>query len=237
MVDCPSKFPLSWIMGMVDYDDCFAAEALEIRVRIDSFQSRLRTHTINSAAMGLVNHWLVQRELPGYEQGRMVDNFGALVVLEVDGDFGIGNTTRQDSIYIMRDELIALMQSYGMTIPTYLGGSGEKSAPAPRLAAVPASDPVPAPASEVQAERVRNGPPIKKAAFISAHKKRFPSIASAFLEASRNGLAAARVEDQAGMYYEGEVLAWAESKLKQSGTSQKTPTSIFDMQGTIYKRE
>ena len=125
MVDCPDKFPLSWLLRLADRDGCFAAEALEILVHIESFKARPDTLSIGSSTPALIRRWLNERELKGYQRGRLVENFGEFVPIAVDGDLGPGIDAINDSIHIMRDELVLLMRSHGMTVPSYLGGAQE----------------------------------------------------------------------------------------------------------------
>lgn len=122
MSPCPEKFPLSWLYEKIDYDDRFAAEALAIRESLETYlpSHRRSTHTVASSAKGLVNHWLVQRDLSGYERGRLVEDFAALSMIPFDGCHEKGIANLESIIFIMRDELVALMTQTGMTIPDYL---------------------------------------------------------------------------------------------------------------------
>lgn len=129
MTNIPEKLPLSWLNEQINNDERFAAEALAIRQRISSYQPEhiRETHSTASSAVGLLNHWLVNRDLCAYERGRLIDDFAALTVVEYDGCQMKGIANRQSFIDIKRDELVALIEREGMTVPVYLGGVPAKA--------------------------------------------------------------------------------------------------------------
>ncbi len=135
MSDIPEKFPLSWLNEKIDSDERFAAEALSIRQRISSYRpEQIRdTHTIASSALGLVNYWLVNRDLCAYERGRLVEDFAALTVTAYEGCHDTGIVNLHSFIDIKRDELLALMKREGMTVPDYLGGKAHAPQDAAQL--------------------------------------------------------------------------------------------------------
>lgn len=127
MTECPEKFQLEWLNQMIDRDEQFVSEALAIWEDIESYQPshRRKTNSRVSAAIELVNYWLVQRELQGYKAGDLLDNFGALIVMPAEECYRKGIEIRQSSIFVVRDELVELMRSEGMTVPFYLKGGKE----------------------------------------------------------------------------------------------------------------
>lgn len=227
MTECPEKFPLSWLYERVDSDDRFAAEALAIRFRLESYKpiQRRDTHTAGTSACGLINHWLVDRDLNGYERGRPVDDFAALAYIPFEGCVLAGMAIRESFIDIKRDELTALMRAEGMTIPSYLGGTGDQGAAEDAPATV-AADTVMAPAPEPRK--------MKKAALISKYGGQWPTIANTLSDSSRNELKSAKMGN--GYYDEVMVVQWAQENGKLKDSVAPTSLKMADLPRSVIKR-
>lgn len=118
----PEQFPLSWLKEQVDADEKFSSEALVIRLAISSLQPEhiRETHTIASSAIGLINYWLVNRDLSGYQRGRPVDDFAALTITEWEGSTELGIANLESTVFINRDELLRIIKREQMTVPDFL---------------------------------------------------------------------------------------------------------------------
>lgn len=80
----------------------------------------------------LIDHWLVNRDLNCYINGKLVDDVTALTVLPVDGDYGAGIEALENWMTIRKDELAALLEQRNLTVPAFLRPSVKVSkAPPP----------------------------------------------------------------------------------------------------------
>jgi hypothetical protein len=98
-----SKFiPLSVLHRALDRDKYL----IEIALHILSVEDPESTHTEAGAVSELLNHWLVNRELGYYINGQRGDDFTALTVIPVNGDYGRGLAALETWITIDKEELV-----------------------------------------------------------------------------------------------------------------------------------
>lgn len=119
---CPSEFPLSWLNENLARDQLFAQEALAVLGRMDALQlAQCRsTHTMASAAKTLVNYWLVNRKLTGYERGLAIEDFSALNAVSFWDDAQRGAEDLENMVIIKRNEIVAKMVQESITVPMFL---------------------------------------------------------------------------------------------------------------------
>lgn len=115
--------PLSYLKSTMEDDLEFPADALK---ELERIQARLKvksTYTVASAVSGLLNHWLVNRELKCYERGRAVEDVTAAVVYDLER----GLDAIEDAWQIDIVELMTLLESRGMKLPSALCAEASKT--------------------------------------------------------------------------------------------------------------
>lgn len=123
------KLPLSLVVEELEKDAEFTDKALQIL----SVEDRGSTHTRWTAVSALISHWLVNRDLNCYINGKLVDDVTALPVLPVGGDYGAGIKALENWMTISMDELAELLEHRNLAVPAFLRPS---DAPAAKVEAV-----------------------------------------------------------------------------------------------------
>lgn len=108
-----NRIPLPRLIEALENDQPFIAQALKELAFLD----RVSTYSPASAASGLINHWLVERELKCYSRGKVVDDIADLTVCEINGSFDLSMAALEDGLLIDRDELIKLLTKRGFNLP------------------------------------------------------------------------------------------------------------------------
>ncbi len=116
------KLPLSLVVAESEKETDLIEKALQILAIEDAGSS----YTPVTAISGLINHWLVNRDLACYIRNERVD-IAALEVIAVDGDFGKGLDALEAWITISKEELTALLESRHLPIPKFLSVSTRPS--------------------------------------------------------------------------------------------------------------
>jgi len=122
MDTCPAEFPLSWLNEQLDKDDVFAQQALLLlRRRAELQPTDIReTHTVASSARALVNSWLVNRKLYGYDRGRPIDDFTSFTLISFWDDLETSIRNLEAMITIKRVEVVSLILEESLTPPQFL---------------------------------------------------------------------------------------------------------------------
>lgn len=119
---CPEKFTLHWLEQKLfyDIDPSFALQAFAKLEQLDEQQpEKFRsTRSPASSATALINHWLAHRDLLATTFGRPVEDTCALTFS--DCSIGDGIDMIDGELWIRRDELVALIQREGLTVPKFL---------------------------------------------------------------------------------------------------------------------
>jgi hypothetical protein len=110
------RIPLSVLVRALERDKHLVEKALHIL----SVEDPESTHTEAGAVSDLLNHWLVNRELGYYINGQRGDDFTALTVVPVNGDYGKGLAAMDAWITIDKQELVELLRSRGFIVPDNL---------------------------------------------------------------------------------------------------------------------
>lgn len=113
------RIPLPRLVEALETDTEFVAQALNELAFID----RVSTYTAASAASGLINHWLVERDLTCYSRGEIVEDVAALSVCEINGSFDISMTALEDGLLIDRNEFLELLKALGFKVPAAFSAS------------------------------------------------------------------------------------------------------------------
>lgn len=117
------KLPLSLVVEELEKETALTEKALHIL----SVEDRDNTYRPDGAVSALINHWLCERDLNCYINGKLVEDFTALTVLPVDGDYGKGMDALENWITIRKDELAALLEQRNLTVPAFLRPSVQAS--------------------------------------------------------------------------------------------------------------
>lgn len=119
---CPAEFPLSWLNEKLGLDEIFAKEALAVLERLSALLpiDARPTYTVASSAGALVNYWLVNRKLAGYERGRPIEDFASLTVVSFWDNPERAIANLESMVTIQRGELLNLMAQESITIPIFL---------------------------------------------------------------------------------------------------------------------
>ena len=120
------KLPLSLVVEELEKDAEFPDKALQILFVEDSGS----THTTWTAVSALISHWLTNRDLNCYINGKLVDDVTDLTVLPVDEDYGAGIKALDNWMTIRKDELAALLEHRNLAVPAFLRPSVKVSAEA-----------------------------------------------------------------------------------------------------------
>ena len=110
------KLPLSLVVEELEKDAEFTDKALQIL----SVEDRGSTHTRWTAVSALISHWLTNRDLNCYINGKLVDDVTDLTVLPVNGDCGAGIKALENWMTIRIDELAALLKHKNLPVPAFL---------------------------------------------------------------------------------------------------------------------
>lgn len=141
------KLPLSLVVEELEKDAEFTDKALQIL----SVEDRGSTHTRWTAVSALISHWLTNRDLNCYINGKLVDDVTDQTVLPVDGDDGAGIKALENWMTISMDELAKLLEQRNLSVPAFLRPCVKVSkAPPPGDDEEQAAD---APAAKVEAQR------------------------------------------------------------------------------------
>lgn len=119
---CPAEFPLSWLNEKLGLDEIFAKEALSVLERLSALLpvDARPTYTVASSASTLVNYWLVNRKLAGYERGRPIEDFASLTVVSFWDNPERAIANLESVVTIQRGALVSLMAQESITIPIFL---------------------------------------------------------------------------------------------------------------------
>ena len=110
------KLPLSTVVAEMEKDASLIAQALLI-LGVEDVGS---TYSPATAISGLINHWLVNRDLLCYIRNEPVKDVAALTVLPVEGDYGKGVAELENWIAISKEELATLLKKRDLPLPTFL---------------------------------------------------------------------------------------------------------------------
>ena len=113
------RIPLSVLEKKLERDTRLIKKALDIL----SVEDPESTHTEAGAISALLNHWLVNRELGYYINGQHGDDFTALTVIPVNGDYGRGLAAMDSWITIDKEELVGLLRSRNINVPDNLANA------------------------------------------------------------------------------------------------------------------
>lgn len=133
------KLPLSLVVEALEKETWLTEKALHI-LSVEDIGS---TYTPVTAISALINHWLCERDLNCYINGKLVDDFTALTVLPVDGDYGKGVDALENWITIRKDELAALLKQRNLTVPAFLRPSVQVSKAPPPITPIRGNNYVP----------------------------------------------------------------------------------------------
>jgi hypothetical protein len=111
-----TRIPLPVLEKKLERDTRLITKALHIL----SVEDPESTHTEAGSVSGLLNHWLVNRELGYYINGQRGDDFTALTVIPVNGDYGKGLAAMEAWITIDKQELVELLRSRSFIVPDNL---------------------------------------------------------------------------------------------------------------------
>lgn len=133
---CPKEFTLYWLNRKLDGDASFAEQAVRVLQRMSEQTPTMlhETTTPASAASALLNEWLVNRDLPCYMRGRLIDDFAALTLEPRGCDLSNTMDIIDGSIHVRRDDLVRLVVREGMTVPHFLTCGNPPESPAQRPA-------------------------------------------------------------------------------------------------------
>jgi hypothetical protein len=178
------------LIEALEDDSEFVSQALRELAFID----RVSTYSPASAVSGLINHWLVERDLKCYSRGQTVDDITDLTVYEINGSFDLSMSALEDSLKIDRDEFLQLLSERGFLVPT-------------SLAAIATDVPHTPPQESRTEER-------KRSALVSETESFWPSIERDLRDASRNGLSLAAKSCRNTFWKVREALSWATERGK-----------------------
>jgi hypothetical protein len=119
---CPEQFTLYWLNRKVDDDALVSDQAARVLQRMNEQRPKVLhdSTTSASAAGALVNEWLVNRDLPCYMRGRLVNDFCALTLEPASCNLSDTMDILESSIHLYRDDVVKLLSREGMTVPHFL---------------------------------------------------------------------------------------------------------------------
>lgn len=126
------KLPLSLIVEELEKEKELTEKALHIL----SVEDRDNTYRPDGAVSALINHWLCERDLNCYINGKLVEDFTALTVLSIDGDYDKGEDALENWITVRKDELAVLLKQRNLTVPAFLRPSVQISKAPPPITPV-----------------------------------------------------------------------------------------------------
>jgi hypothetical protein len=119
---CPDQFTLYWLNRKIDEDASFVEQAALVLQRMNEQRPKVLhdSTTPTSGATALVNEWLVNRDLPCYMQGRLVEDFAALTLEPASCNLSDTMDILEGSIQLHRDDVVKLLEREGMSVPHFL---------------------------------------------------------------------------------------------------------------------
>lgn len=119
---CSDKFTLYWLNEILEGDAVFSEQALAVLRRMNAEKAKILRDTITkaSAASALINEWLINRDLPCYSRGRLVDDVADLMIEAHECSPTEALEILESDIEVKRDDLVRLIEKEDMRAPLFL---------------------------------------------------------------------------------------------------------------------
>jgi hypothetical protein len=116
VIDDPNQLTYLELRHLLEADDTFRAEALEVLKR--DYARPQSTYTVASSAGALLEKWVQSRKLLCYnERGEVVLHFSATLHADSDGDYTEALEAIESSWLIRRVDIVQLIMDCNLTVP------------------------------------------------------------------------------------------------------------------------